>query len=66
MIKIREAREDELLKIAGLWGKFMALNEEFNSSFKIKKQALEIFTKDMIEKRKDQNCHWPWPMRAGN
>jgi ribosomal protein S18 acetylase RimI-like enzyme len=56
MVKIREAREDELLKVAGLWGKFMSFNEDFNVSFKIKKKALEIFSKEMIEKRQDKNC----------
>lgn len=56
MIKIREAREDELPRVAGLWGKFMSFNEDFNVSFKIKKKALEIFSGEMIEKRQDKNC----------
>lgn len=56
MINIREAREEELLKVGRLWGKFMAYNAEFNSSFRIKKKAPEIFSKEMIEKIKDSSC----------
>ncbi len=56
MVKIRKAREEELLKIGRLWGKFMAFNAEFNSSFRVKKKAPEIFSKEMIEKIQDSNC----------
>ena len=56
MVKIREAREEELLKVGRLWGKFMAFNAEFNSSFRVKKKAPEIFSKEMIEKIRDSNC----------
>jgi len=56
MVKIRQAREEELLKVGRLWGKFMAYNAEFNSSFTVKKKAPEIFSKEMIEKIQDSNC----------
>ena len=56
MVKIREAREEELLKVGRLWGKFMAFNAEFNSSFRVKKKAPEIFSREMIEKIRDSNC----------
>lgn len=56
MVKIREAREEELLKVGRLWGKFMAYNGEFNSSFRVRKKAPEIFSKEMIEKIQDSNC----------
>ena len=56
MVKIRKARQEELLKIGRLWGKFMAFNAEFNSSFRVKKKAPEIFSKEMIEKIQDSNC----------
>lgn len=56
MVKIREAREEELLKVGRLWGKFMAFNAEFNSSFRVKKKAPEIFSKEMIEKIRDSSC----------
>jgi ribosomal protein S18 acetylase RimI-like enzyme len=56
MVKIREAREEELLKVGRLWGKFMAFNAEFNSSFRVRKKAPEIFSKEMIEKIQDSDC----------
>lgn len=56
MINIRVAREEELLKVGRLWGKFMAYNAEFNSSFRTRKKAPEIFSKEMIEKIKDSSC----------
>ncbi|MEE9552718.1 MAG: GNAT family N-acetyltransferase [candidate division Zixibacteria bacterium] len=56
MIEIREAREDELLKIGVLWGEFMAYNAAFNDSFKIKKKAKTIFAKEMGERNDNADC----------
>jgi ribosomal protein S18 acetylase RimI-like enzyme len=56
MVKIREVREEELLKVGKLWGKFMAYNAEFNSSFRTRKKAPVIFSKEMIEKIQDSDC----------
>jgi ribosomal protein S18 acetylase RimI-like enzyme len=53
MFKIRKAREDELLKVAGLWKDFMKFNGDFNASFAIKKKATEIFSREMLEKLKE-------------
>jgi len=50
MIKIREVRQDELLKTSELWTDFMAYNARFNDSFTTRKQARELFTKEMMEK----------------
>jgi len=50
MITIREAREDELLKAAELWSEFMDFNAQFNDSFATRGKAVEIFTKEMMEK----------------
>jgi len=53
MFKIRKSREDELLKIAGLWKAFMKYNIDFNKSFEINKKATEIFSREMLEKLKE-------------
>ena len=56
MIEIREAREEELLKISALWGDFMAYNAAFNDSFKVKKKARAIFSKEMNEHGDNPDC----------
>ena len=56
MIAIREARGDELLKISAMWGEFMAYNGEFNDSFKVKKKARAIFSKEMSERGDNPDC----------
>ncbi len=56
MITIREARGDELLKISAMWGEFMAYNGSFNDSFKIKKRARAIFSKEMSERDDNPDC----------
>lgn len=53
MLKIRKAREDELLKVAVLWKEFMKYNGDFNASFAINKKAQEIFSREMLEKLKE-------------
>jgi len=53
MFKIRKSRENELLKIAGLWKAFMKYNIDFNKSFEINKKATEIFSREMLEKLKE-------------
>ena len=53
MIKIRKAREEDLLKIAGLWRAFMRYNGDFNKSFETNKKASEIFSREMLEKLKE-------------
>jgi ribosomal protein S18 acetylase RimI-like enzyme len=50
MIIIREAREDELLKAGELWSEFMEFNARFNDSFETSARAVEIFTKEMMQK----------------
>jgi ribosomal protein S18 acetylase RimI-like enzyme len=50
MVKIREAREDELLKAGELWSEFMRFNGRFDSSFSIKDKAKDIFSKEMSDK----------------
>jgi ribosomal protein S18 acetylase RimI-like enzyme len=56
MAKIRPALDQELLKVGALWGDFMAYNEEFNSSFKIRKKAISIFSREMAERIKKPDC----------
>lgn len=56
MVKIRPALEEELLKVGALWGDFMAYNEEFNKSFKIRKKATSIFSKEMSERMRSPDC----------
>lgn len=56
MVKIRPALDQELLKVGALWGDFMAYNEEFNSSFKIRKKATSIFSKEMSERMNGADC----------
>jgi len=56
MIKVRKAREDDLIKIAGLWKAFMKYNGDFNSSFEINKKAGEVFSHEMLEKLKESDC----------
>lgn len=56
MLVIREAMEDELLKISRLWGDFMAYNAEFNDSFRTKKRATSIFVKEMTERKQNPDC----------
>jgi len=56
MLIIREAREEELLKVSELWGDFMAYNAAFNDSFKIKKRAGSIFVKEMKERKQNPDC----------
>jgi ribosomal protein S18 acetylase RimI-like enzyme len=57
MLKIRQAREEELLKIAELWKAFMKYNRDFNKSFEINKKAKEIFSREMIEKLEESDSH---------
>jgi ribosomal protein S18 acetylase RimI-like enzyme len=56
MIKVREAHESEMLKIAEMWSDFMTFNAEFNDSFSTKKKAREIFSQEMFEKIKDDSA----------
>jgi ribosomal protein S18 acetylase RimI-like enzyme len=53
MIKVRVAREDDIIKISGLWKAFMRYNGEFNKSFEINKKAAEVFSREMLEKLKE-------------
>ena len=55
MLKIRKAREEDLLKVAGLWKNFMKYNSDFNKSFSINKKATEIFSGEMLEKLKEHD-----------
>ena len=57
MYKIRKAREDELLKVAGMWKEFMRYNGEFNRSFETNRKASEIFSREMLEKLKEPESH---------
>jgi ribosomal protein S18 acetylase RimI-like enzyme len=50
MVKVREAREDELLKAGELWSEFMQFNGRFDASFSIKDKAKDIFSKEMSDK----------------
>jgi ribosomal protein S18 acetylase RimI-like enzyme len=56
MIKVRKAREDDLIKIAGLWKAFMKYNGDFNKSFETNKKATEFFAREMLEKIKESEC----------
>lgn len=58
MLEIRETQEEELLKVARLWKDFMAYNANFNSSFKTSKKAIEIFSKEMLEKFEQSDCRF--------
>jgi len=55
MLKVRKVREDELLKVAGLWKEFMKYNTDFNASFAVNKKASEIFSREMLEKLKESD-----------
>ncbi len=56
MVTVREAREDELLKISALWSDFMAYNANFNDSFSVRKNAKAIFIKEMSERGENPDC----------
>lgn len=56
MLIIREALEEELLKLSRLWGDFMAYNAAFNDSFKVKGKATSIFVREMTERKQNPDC----------
>ncbi len=58
MLEIRELRQDELFKVARLWKDFMAYNADFNSSFRTSKRAMEVFSKEMLEKINESDCRF--------
>ncbi len=53
MATIRQIREDEYLKVGGLWWDFMMINAAFDDSFTVKRRARELFASEMAQRASD-------------
>jgi len=56
MVTIREAGDEDVIRISALWGQFMAYNAAFNDSFNVRKQAASIFAREMTERKQNPDC----------